>query len=260
MGSSTTSRLNLHPGKKRMNINKTTRLNSLALENYNTSKTFEAWGINFYSSGQGDRTLEDVCTEQGLSLDKLISQLAADLEQPEQETVCRGASLDVLIAQIVEQHHQYIKKTLPEILVNLDFLCGQSGRRHPEILEIRRLCEDGAQALISHLHKEETVLFPYMKNLEVARAAGQPLPEFHCGSVEVPVAIMIEEHGIENERLGRIAILTGSYEMQRWVDPLWEKALRQLRSFELNLHRHIHLEDNLLFPGAMAMEAEMRKP
>ena len=243
-----------------MNIKKTTRLNSLALENYNTSKTFEAWGVNFYSSGQGERTLEDVCVEQGLSLDKLISQLAADLEQPEQEPVCRGASLDALIAHIVEYHHQYIKKTLPEILVNLDSLCGQSGMRYPDILEIRRLFEAGAQGLISHLHKEETVLFPYMRNLEAARAAGQPLPGFHCATVGVPVSIMIEEHGIENERLGRIAILGGSYEMQRWVDPLWEKALRQLRNFELNLHRHIHLEDNLLFPGAMVMEAEMRKP
>ncbi|MCK9175798.1 MAG: hemerythrin domain-containing protein [Desulforhopalus sp.] len=243
-----------------MNINKTTRLNSLALENYNTSKTFETWGVNFYSSGPAERTLEDVCAEQGLSLDRLISQLAADLEQPEKDTVCRGTSLDALIAYIVEHHHQYIKKTLPEILVNLDSLCGQSGLQHPEILEIRRLCEDGAQGLISHLHREEIVLFPYVRRVEAARAAGQPLPEFHCSTVGVPVSIMIEEHGIENERLGRIAILASGCEMQRWGDPLWKKTLRQLRDFELNLHRHIHLEDNLLFPGAMAMEAEMRKP
>ena len=136
----------------------------------------------------------------------------------------------------------------------LEKLCKVHGERHPELFQIRELFEESAQELGSHMKKEELILFPFIKQMVEAKKNGEPLPAPRFGTVENPVAMMKHEHEAEGERFVKIAELTNNYEFPDDACGTYQVTYRMLEDFQNDLHKHIHLENNILFPKAIAME------
>jgi regulator of cell morphogenesis and NO signaling len=147
----------------------------------------------------------------------------------------------------------------PELLHLLDKVCNVHGDRHPELYKIRTLFHDSLESLYSHLDKEELVLFPYIYEMFKAREEHKHLPDFHCGSIEAPISVMLSEHEAEGERFQHINRLTQNYTVPKDACNSYRLAFDRLKSFEKALHQHIHLENNIVFPRAIEMEKELRK-
>lgn len=160
-----------------------------------------------------------------------------------------------MLADYVEKtHHRYIEEKTPVLLAFLHKLCKVHGERHPELFEINRLFTESAQDLAAHLKKEELILFPFVRKMVNARITGKKFERPQFGTVEKPIEMMKHEHDTEGERFREIARLTNHYTAPADGCNTYRTAFLMLEEFEQDLHKHIHLENNILFPNALALE------
>ena len=165
---------------------------------------------------------------------------------------------DRLVEYIENKHHQYIREQLPVLVSFLEKLCRVHGERHPELHEVRALFEGAAVDLTAHMHKEEQILFPYVRMLVWAQEQKEgQLPQPPFGTAANPIHVMMEEHDNEGERFREIARLTDNYQDPADGCTTYRVAYQMLRDFENDLHLHIHLENNILFPAAIELENEL---
>ena len=130
------------------------------------------------------------------------------------------------------------------------------GDRHPELFEIRELFDESAKDLAAHMKKEELILFPFVRNMIKAQQTGEALRQPHFGTVENPVNMMQHEHTVEGERFEKIAKLTDGYTPPADACNTYKVAFAMLQDFENDLHTHIHLENNILFPKSIHLEKD----
>ncbi|MBL8009234.1 MAG: iron-sulfur cluster repair di-iron protein [Flavobacteriales bacterium] len=230
---------------------------SIVADDYRTAAVFNAHGIDFCC--KGGRSVAEVCQAKGLD----PAALEAEIRQATERD--NGANDDVkrwplgrLIEHIERVHHRYVESRSTTLLQFLDKLCKVHGDRHPELFDIQREFQECAGAMAAHMKKEELVLFPFINQLEKARLLDLPLPTPHFGTVDNPIAMMEHEHDAEGERFRRIAELSGNYTNPPDGCTTYATAYAMLHEFEEDLHRHIHLENNILFPKAKALEKELR--
>ena len=154
-----------------------------------------------------------------------------------------------------------MEKVIEEIEIEelLDKICRVHGEKHPSLYNVQALFHDSLSDLNAHLDKEELVLFPYIYEMVKAKLENTPLPEFHCGSIEAPISVMMAEHDIEGERYRHIEHLTNGYTAPEDACNSYRLVLQQLKAFEEALHQHIHLENNIVFPRSIKMEAKLRE-
>jgi len=230
-------------------------IGSIVAEDYRAAAVFNAHGIDFCC--RGGRTLEEVCRSTGLD--------PARIEQEIEQAVTRdnGAEHDFkswdagrLIEHIERVHHRYVGSRTITLLQFLDKLCKVHGERHPELFAIQREFQGCAEAMAAHMKKEELILFPFINQLEKAKQHGTTLPTPGFGTVDNPIAMMEHEHDAEGERFRRIAELSDGYTSPPDGCTTYATAFAMLKEFEEDLHRHIHLENNILFPRAIALEKE----
>jgi len=162
--------------------------------------------------------------------------------------------LDLLADYIEKTHHRYVEEKIPVLLQFLDKLNKVHGERHPELFEINELFKGCAGELTQHMKKEELILFPFIKNMVKASINHQFIQEPSFGTVENPIAMMMEEHDAEGERFRKIVLLTNNYTVPSDACSTYRVTFAMLQEFEQDLHKHIHLENNILFPKAMALE------
>jgi len=231
-------------------------IGSIVAEDYRTAAVFNAHGIDFCC--KGGRSIEAACTAKGVDPAALTREIEAVLDRDAQ-VGGDFASWEPsrLIEHIERVHHRYASERMPVILRFLDKLCRVHGDRHPELLEVAREFHECVGALTAHMKKEELVLFPYIQQLEKGDRHHVPPPRPHFGTVANPVRMMEHEHTHEGERLQRIAALTQGY-----LDPpdgcaTYATTMAMLKEFEEDLHLHIHLENNILFPKALALEQHL---
>lgn len=214
-------------------------------------------GIDFCC--KGTRSVEEVCRTKSLDPAELIreieTELARDTSRPEDFASWTATRL---IDHIERVHHRYVEDHLAVLHQYLHKLCRVHGERHPELFDIAAEFEACAAALASHMKKEELVLFPYIKQLEQARASGAVPPKPYFGTARNPVRIMEEEHETEGERFRRIAQLSYGYAVPSDGCATYSATMSLLKEFEEDLHTHIHLENNILFPRALRMEEVLR--
>jgi regulator of cell morphogenesis and NO signaling len=159
------------------------------------------------------------------------------------------ATLSSLIQHILDTHHSYLREALPKIAG----LCQTAGEA-----TIGGALEGLRDEIESHLWKEEMVLFPLIRSLEAASEAGRAAPPSHCGSVQNPIRVMEQEHAGAKQALARLRELTGDYG-QTEARPLSAELVAELARLDEDLHRHIHLEDDILFPRAITLEAGLAR-
>ncbi|WP_290711979.1 hemerythrin domain-containing protein, partial [Flavihumibacter sp. CACIAM 22H1] len=163
-------------------------------------------------------------------------------------------SAGLLVNYIVEMHHAYVLKTLPDLLFYADKVARVHGREHPELIDIQQLVTLVNEEMRDHMQKEEGVLFPFIQQLQAAADQSTTLPQPFFATVENPITRMEQEHEQVGAAMARINQLTDSYTIPEGACGSYQFYLRLLQEFENDLHLHVHLENNILFPKAKALE------
>ncbi len=230
-----------------------TTVRDIALEQPAAIRIFEKFGIDYCCGGR--KALAEACEERSLNVDAVLAAIAdaEEVHQPASRDWAT-ATLEDLCRHIVDKHHAFIRAELPRLLQLAQKVVSRHGESHPELGQIQCLVESTGEELLQHLNKEEVVLFPYIANLErnVANCGPQPLGCF--GSVRNPICMMIAEHDAAGEAFSEIRKLSQDFTPPEGACPTYCGFYAALADFERDLHRHVHLENNVLFPRAIEME------
>jgi len=226
----------------------------IALENPSSIRVFESLGIDYCCGGK--RTLNDACSHAKVDFDRVVELLerAKQDSQPPEAEEWNERPLFELIAHIVAKHHGYVRQETPRIQGLLTKVAARHGATLPEIAQIGELFEAIEQELSTHMLKEEQVLFPYVERMQQALLAGRPVPAAFFGTVKRPIANMVAEHDDAGALLSQIRVLANGFGLPPGACPTLSVLYRGLEEFERDLHRHVHLENNILFPRAIGME------
>lgn len=236
-----------------MNISNGQTVGEVVANDFRTAAIFEKHGIDFCC--KGNTPVQEACAKKNIDVDEVINDLEALQSSAMEETTAYKAwSAEQLIDHIEEKHHRYVAEKIPVILQFLNKLCKVHGQRHPELHEVYQLFHDSAGELTQHMKKEELILFPRIMKLASASAESN---DFTPGMVFSPIEMMMHEHDTEGERFRQISRLTNNYQAPADGCTTYRVAFAMLREFEQDLHLHIHLENNILFPKAMLLEKEM---
>ncbi|GAA4296096.1 iron-sulfur cluster repair di-iron protein [Aestuariibaculum suncheonense] len=223
-------------------------------EDFRTAAVFTQYGIDFCC--RGNRTLEDVCEKNAIETSELVHRLEQVLNtQGNQTTDYKSWPLDLLVDYIEKKHHRYVEEKTPILKQFLDKLCRVHGERHPELFEVNELFTASAGELAQHMKKEELVLFPFVKKLVNAELKQTAVEAPGFGTVRNPIAMMMQEHDNEGVRFRKIAEITGNYTPPADACNTYRVTFAMLQEFEEDLHLHIHLENNILFPAAEKLES-----
>ena len=234
-----------------MNI-KTDFIGEIVAEDFRTAAIFKKYGIDFCC--KGGRTIEEACSPKSLDKDQIYSDIE-NLPKTDGNSIDFNSwPLDLLADYVEKTHHRYVEEKTQMIIPYLNKLCKVHGERHPELFEINTLFIESARDLAAHMKKEELILFPFIKRMVEAERKGEKLETPRFGTVENPVDSMKHEHTVEGERFEKIAKLTNSYQFPADACGTYQVTYKMLEDFESNLHKHIHLENNILFPKAIALE------
>jgi len=223
----------------------TKTVGEIAAENPSSVRVFEKYGIDYCCGGKV--SLDEACQARGIA----AAQVQTDLEQaaaakPGQDRDWSAAPLPLLIDHIVGTHHVFLKTELPRLRLLLGKVLAAHGSSLAPLVRIF----DGLHAeLDAHLAKEEMVLFPMIKNMGSGRPAAS-----HCGSVNNPIAVMEHEHDNAGRALEGMRQVTHDYTLPANACNTYRALFSGLQELEADLHRHIHLENNILFPRAAQLE------
>lgn len=237
-----------------MEISGKSIVGELVADNYKTASIFKSHGIDFCC--RGNRSLEEVCEANKLSLETVVSELQSTAETSNStDTDYKSWPLDLLADYIEKKHHAYVEKQITEIKPYLAKVAKVHGDQHPELLEINELFIASAGELTAHMKKEELILFPFIRKLFNAHKSGVKLERPHFGSVNSPIEMMKEDHDAEGVRFRKIAELSNNYTIPADGCNTYRVTFALLKEYEDDLHLHIHLENNILFPEAIRLEA-----
>ena len=240
----------------------TTRFEGLTVgqivaRDFRTAEVFKSFGIDFCCGGK--KGLQEVCTQKNVKFEELISSL---------ETLYQSGSgngnlhfdeweLDFLADYIERIHHSYVAESILFMLELSVKVARVHGHASPEVVNIAEKFELVAEELTQHMAKEEQVLFPYIKRLvSAAKMEGNeqcpPMP-----FVRNPIRMMEMEHENAGNLLREIAGLSDNYTPPEYACNSWRVLYAKLNEFEDDLHQHVHLENNILFPKAIALEDQL---
>ena len=222
-------------------------------------RLFDEIGIDYCCGG--NKSLAEACRTAGPPLELTLQQLnelnnslVADPDIP----LWQEAALPELIRHIVETHHEYIRNEIPRLESLLEQVNERYGKVHPELTAIKLEFGFIAEETLNHMDKEEQVLFPYIEQLEQPSQEGVSPATTPLGSVARPVECMRRDHAKAGEEMQRIRELSNDFTAPENASISFRELYEGLRSFEQDLHHHVHLENNILFPRAIALEANDR--
>jgi regulator of cell morphogenesis and NO signaling len=237
-----------------MHIAAETTVRYLALALPGATQVFEQFGIDYCCGGT--RTLEQSCALAHVPIERVEESLKAAVIVP-QERNWQTEPLFELIAHISSTHHRYTRAEIDRLEPLFEKVCSVHGANHPELPAIWRTFQTLGQELKIHMMKEEAVLFPYIMRMEEAVLANEPVLPPPFGTVGSPIAIMMQEHDNAGEALASMRDASRNYTVPPDACLSYQSLYQALAAFETDLHQHIHLENNILFPRAMAMEPEL---
>jgi regulator of cell morphogenesis and NO signaling len=236
-----------------MNLTTNKTVRELALENPVATRVFEKMGIDYCCGGS--RSLADACALARVNFEDVQAELATADTAVREEPGFETSSLEELINHIVGKHHSFTRLEIARLTALLDKVCMAHGEKHTELLQINLLFRELGDELETHMDKEERVLFPYIVRMEAAAKQLLPLYRPPFGTVDNPVRMMKIEHDRAGELLKKIRRLSSDFVTPADGCLSYHALYQALEAFEKDLHQHIHLENNLLFPRAIEMES-----
>lgn len=244
-----------HINKKNMETIKHKTVAELVTQNIETAHIFKKYGIDFCCGG--GQSIAKACAKKKVDFATLEAELLRAGEPDEKDYNYNQWDLDILTNHIIEVHHTYVEENIPLLLQYTDKVARVHGHHRSEVREIRELFQKVALELGPHLKKEELILFPFIKKLARAKKYNQILPRPHFSTVENPIRMMEAEHEDSGELLRKIAMLSDDYTPPEEACNTFRAMYAKLEEFEQDLHLHIHLENNILFPKALQLEKEI---
>lgn len=223
-----------------------------ALENPSATRVFEKLGIDYCCGG--NVSLEQACQAVHLDVDQVLDSIEKARAVQQENRDWQTEPLAALIAHIQRTHHTYTREEIARLDPLFKKVCAVHGKNHPELFRIYELFQGLAQELSAHLMKEEMILFPYINRMEAAAATRERTPYAPFGSVKNPVAMMEHEHDSAGSALRAMREASHGYSTPAGTCVSFQTLYGGLAEFEADLHQHIHLENNVLFPRAIAME------
>jgi regulator of cell morphogenesis and NO signaling len=239
-----------------MNITEQSLIGELVARDYRMAAVFNSHKIDFCC--KGNRTIREVCEDAELKPEDLLTELSRMTRQAAAAAMNPDTwPLDLLVDYIEKKHHRYVESRMGEIEELLKKLLRVHGVAYPELLEVEELFHKCTRDLTVHMRKEELVLFPVIRKISAAMDRKEPMRPPRFGSVRNPISMMHHEHEAEGERFRNIAELTDNYTPPAEACQTHRLTYALLKEFEEDLHVHIHLENNLLFPKAVEMEDKL---
>jgi len=242
------------------NIEKGATVGELAAADIRKAEVFKKYGIDFCCGGK--KTLKQACVELSLDANKIEKELQQVTEQVEGRSKSfdfNRWSADFLVDYIYNEHHLFYYDERPVIADLLEKVTNHHGPKHPELFKVQELYNKLQQELNAHFFKEETVLFPHIKNLvQAKKTMSFPMP-LGINNIEQPVHAMEEEHEEAGAILRAINEATNNYTPPADACKSFSLLYHKLKNLEEDLHQHIHLENNILFPKAAALEQDLVK-
>lgn len=235
-----------------MNLDTQSTVGEWVVDRPSRSRVFEKLGIDYCCGGK--QPLADACRDKGLAADEVVKDLLAVGESAgAADRDWSDAPLAELCDHIEATHHEYLRRELPRLGGLTEKVAKVHGPNHREMVELGEVFAGLEAELSDHMMKEEQILFPMIRKLE--QAAG--LPSFHCGSIANPIRVMELEHDSAGGALARMHELTCGYTCPPDACNTWRAMVDGLRQLEVDLHQHIHKENNILFPRALHREREL---
>ena len=223
-------------------------LGEIAVKDLRKAEIFKKYGIDFCCGGK--KTVKEACAEKGLD----VTKVEQELQQVDKVQLTKGVPydawpIDFLADYIVNTHHSYVKKSIPDLLTYTKKIMQVHGGSHPELMEVYKLTKSVADELTEHMVSEETILFPYVKEL-VKADKNTVLNQETIGSI----AEMEAEHDAVGRMLERIRLITKDYTLPADSCASYALTFKLLQDFEDDLFLHIHLENNILFPKMIKLQ------
>ncbi|HZG01878.1 MAG TPA: iron-sulfur cluster repair di-iron protein [Chitinophagales bacterium] len=232
---------------------KTQTVGELVGADYRTADVFKKYGIDFCCGGK--KSVEKSCTDAGVDYATVMTELLNIENAPAKPSQRYNEwKLDFLADYIVNTHHAYVRTALPLLIGYTQRVAERHGDTQPQLVEIAANFQTVADEMNTHMVKEEKMLFPYIKQLAVAQQNGTPGVRAPFGSVDNPIRMMEHEHETVGNAMHRIAELTNNFTPPANACTTFKVTFAKLQEFENDLHEHVHLENNVLFPRAIALE------
>lgn len=225
-------------------------LATIVTNNHSTVPVLEKYDLDFCCKGK--RTLTDACTEKGLPLDSILAELEQSGINVSSKMPFTEMTAEQLISYILINHHFYVKQSMPAIIGHLEKVAAKHGERFPNMVEVLGLFREINDEMTMHMHKEEVILFPRIKEVAGLLDAHQHR-NLAPGYISAPIQVMEHEHDHAGDVLYKIRNLTNNYTPPAGACTTFQVCLAELKAFEEDLHRHVHLENNVLFPLAEKM-------
>ena len=233
-------------------------LSSLSLaqivnNNHKAASVFEKYHLDFCCKGK--RSLEQACTEQQLAVSEITGELESLFASESNTTGIDFEKLNLiqLCDYILHTHHAYVKNEMPQIYAYLEKVSSKHGDRHPELYKIFQTFAAVKEEMEGHMRKEELILFPRIKELQNLAGNENANLQLNIGYLQSPITVMEQEHDHAGNLLDDIRILSNDYTPPQDACTTYRLCFAALKAFELDLHQHVHLENNMLFPRAIKM-------
>ncbi|USN45382.1 MAG: iron-sulfur cluster repair di-iron protein [Candidatus Woesearchaeota archaeon] len=230
-------------------------ISELVTEDYRTASIFKKHGIDFCCGGK--ITLTKACEQKGINKTEIIEEIKKLNKEESKTNKPEDLELDSLAEHIVNKHHTYVRKRIPEIEPFLTKLVRVHGEKHPELQKTRKIFNEIKDELTTHMQKEESILFPYIKKLVQEKKEGNTIPQSPFGTIKNPIQMMEQEHEQAGNGFKEIRTITNNLIPPEDACNTYRVTFSMLAEFEDDLHRHIHLENNVLFPKAIELEDEL---
>ena len=239
-----------------MSFTSATKVREIAVAHPGGKKVLEEAGVDYCCGGE--KSLHEACMHSDVPAEEVLKRLLENSKQvgPE-EANWASARLADLTRHIVEKHHKYVRETIPRVSALLAKVKGKHGANHPELAAIEKEFFGLGREMYAHMQKEEQILFPYIERLERAKEGKEPYEAPFFQTVRNPVHMMMQEHDSAGEALKAMRKLSGGYLAPAEACESYREVYRALAEFEVDMHTHVHLENNILFPRSVELEAKI---
>ena len=242
-----------------MNFNDETKVKDIALSNPAARKILEDAGLDYCCGG--GKSLHEACLHADVPAEEILNRLRENSKHVSpDEANWTLAPLGDLTRHIRERHHRYVREAIARVQPLLEKVEAKHGKSHPEIAGIRRFFTEVGREMIMHMQKEEQILFPYIDALEKAISAHSSLEPPFFQTVRNPIHAMMKEHDAAGELVKQIRKASSEYTAPADACTSYKALYAGLREFEEDLHQHVDLENNILFPRAVEMETPVGQP
>ena len=241
-----------------MNSTREKNIKDIVIDNFHTADLFEKFGIDFCCNG--NRPLREALEEKQITDVKFLEELnKVNLSIQQNNQRHAEWDLNFLAQYIVNNHHTYVKNAIPDINAHLQKVYNVHGEKYSYIAEVQNIFTLVAEEMMSHMMKEERILFPLIKYLTETQKFNEKPKTGGFGTIKNPIRQMEAEHVSAGNAMDTIRKLTNNYVLPEDACTTFQITYKELDEFEKDLHKHVHLENNILFPRSIELEEELSK-